>query len=109
MSAQVKRSLKSKLLLITTGIMLLMSTVTLSAVAWMNYVTESERLADVEQQIRHSILSRGTTLAESNAFALKGLVADNAFSDVQKLVTRAVEQEDVIYGAFVGSDNQAWA
>ena len=48
-------------------------------------------------------------MAESNAFALKSLVADNAFSDVQKLVSRAVEQEEVVYGAFVGSDNQAWA
>ncbi|HKY38586.1 MAG TPA: response regulator [Polyangiaceae bacterium] len=109
MSAQVKRSLKSKLLAITASIMLLMSAVILGAVAWMNYVTENERLADVEQQIRQSIASRGTTLAESHAIALKGLVADNAFSDVRKLVSRAVEQEDMVYGAFIGSENQAWA
>jgi signal transduction histidine kinase/CheY-like chemotaxis protein len=109
MSAHVKRSLKSKLLAITASIMLLMSAVILGAVAWMNYVTENERLADVELQIRHSISSRGTTLAESHATALKSMVADNAFSDVQKLVARAVEQEDMVYGAFIGSDNQAWA
>jgi signal transduction histidine kinase/CheY-like chemotaxis protein len=108
MSATVKRSLKSKLLAITAGIMLLMSAVILGAVAWMNYVTEGERLADVELQIRRSIASRGTTLAESHAIALKGLVADNAFSDVHKLLSRAVEQEDMVYGTFIGSDKRAW-
>jgi len=104
MAARAARTLKSKLLKITASIMLLMSVVTLTAVACMNYVTESDRLADIEQNIRSSIWSKGVTLAASHAKALKGMVADNAFSDVKNLVAQAVaEDEDVVYGAFIGA------
>ncbi len=110
MPARAQRSLKSKLLRITALIMLFMSVVTLTAVAWMNYVTENDRLADIEHHIRQSISSKGATLTESHALALKGLVADNAFSDVRSLVGRAVEEDDdIVYGAFVSSENKAWA
>lgn len=104
-----KRSLRSKLLLITVSIMLLISMVTLAAVAWTNSATESERLTDIEQQIRDSIQSRGATLTASHALALKSLVSDNAFSDVSDLVARAMDQKDVVYGAFIDSDGRAWA
>src|ERR1041385_7856861 len=109
MAASGKRSLRSKLLTITAGIMLLMSVVTLGAVSWMNYATESERLADVENQIRQSIWSKGATLTESHALALKSLVGDNAFSDVSSLVARATGREDVVYGAFISAEKQVWA
>jgi hypothetical protein len=109
MPALGQRSLKGKLLKITAGIMLLMSVVMLSAVTWMNYVTERERLAEVENQITRTIWSKGATLTESHALSLKGLVTDNAFSDVKELVTRAAAQDDVVYGTFVSAEGQAWA
>src|SRR5882762_9911190 len=109
MSARTKRSLKSKLLGITATIMLLSTVVTLTSVAWVNYATENDRLADIEHHIRQIIWSKGATLTESHALALKSLVADNAFSDVQSLVERAAGQdEDVLYGAFIGTDDTAW-
>ena len=41
-----------------------------------------------------------------HALALRGLVAENAFTDVQQLVDRAVRaDEDVIYGVFVSSED----
>src|SRR6266545_6196814 len=99
MPERTTRTLKSKLFRITASIMLVMSVVTLSAVAWMNYATENDRLADIEQHIRQSIWSKGSTLTESHAMALKLLVADNAFSDVRNLVSRAVEKDSaVVYG-----------
>jgi signal transduction histidine kinase/DNA-binding response OmpR family regulator len=109
MPAREQRSLRSKLLRITTTIMVLMTAVTLTAVAWLNYVTEHERLADVEQHIRRGISSKGATLAQSQALALRNLVTDNAFSDVSSLVKQAVGQEDVVYGAFISAEGQAWA
>jgi signal transduction histidine kinase/CheY-like chemotaxis protein len=110
MAERVKRTLRSKLLRITAPILLLLSVVTLASVAWVNYFTENTRLADIEHHIRASILSRGTTLTESHALALKSFVADNAFSDVRRLVARAIIQdEDVVYGAFLGADETVWA
>src|SRR5882724_6990326 len=108
MSARPQRSLKSKLLRITATIMLLLSTVTLTSAAWVDYVTEKDRLADIERHIRESIWSKGATLTESHAIALKSLVADNAFSDVRSLVAQAVDH-DVLYGVFVSAESQAWA
>jgi signal transduction histidine kinase/DNA-binding response OmpR family regulator len=110
MAARARRTLKSKLLGITAPILLLLSVVTLISVAGVNYFTENARLADIEHHIRASILSRGTTLTESHALALKSFVADNAFSDVRRLVARAAAQdEDVVYGAFIGADETVWA
>jgi signal transduction histidine kinase/CheY-like chemotaxis protein len=89
--------------------MLFLSVVTLTSVAWMSYVTEEDRLADIEYYIRASISSKGATLSDSHALALKGLVADNAFSDVGRLIARAVdEDDDVVYGVFISSENNAW-
>ena len=109
MAEPSKRTFKSKLLVITVSILLLMSVATLSAVAWTNSATENERLTDIENQIRQSIRSRGSTLSESHALALKNLVSDNAFSDVMNLVSRATGQTDVVYGAFVSAEGQSWA
>ncbi len=109
MAEPSKRTFKSKLLVITVSILLLMSVATLSAVAWTNSATENERLTDIENQIRQSIHSRGSTLSESHALALKNLVSDNAFSDVMNLVSRATGQSDVVYGAFVSAEGQSWA
>jgi hypothetical protein len=97
MPARTARTLKSKLFKITASIMLVMTVVTLSAVAWMNYATENDRLAESEQHIRRSIWSKGSTLAESHAMALKPLVTDNAFSDVRSLVSRAVEKKRALF------------
>jgi signal transduction histidine kinase/CheY-like chemotaxis protein len=110
MPVRTARTLKSKLFKITASIMLVMSVVTLSVVAWMNYATENERLAESERHIRQSIFSKGSTLAESHAMALKPLVMDNAFSDVRNLVSRAVEKDsDIVYALFLSAENKAWA
>src|SRR4051812_49389699 len=110
MPARTARTLKSKLFKITASIMLVMSVVTLSAVAWMNYATENERLAESERHIRQSIFSKGSTLVESHGMALKPLVMDNAFSDVRNLVSRAVEKDpDIVYALFLSAQNKAWA
>src|SRR5262249_28098297 len=110
MPLRTARTLKSKLFWITASIMLVMSVVTLSAVAWMNYATENERLAESERHIRQSIFSKGSNLAESHRMALKPLVMDNAFSDVRNLVSRAVEKDsDIVYALFLSAENKAWA
>src|SRR4051812_23527873 len=103
-------TLKSKLVRITAGIMLLMSVVTVTSVAWMSYASENDRALDVERHIRDSIASKGATLSESYALALRGMVADNAFTDVSRLVGRAPKEDsDVVYGLFLSADAKPWA
>jgi len=109
MATHSARSLKSKLLRITAAIMLLMSVLTLTSAASLNYISETQRLVEVERHIRDGIAGRGATLTESHALALKSFVSDNAFSKVRALVARAIRQDrDAVYGLFL-RDNRAWA
>jgi signal transduction histidine kinase/CheY-like chemotaxis protein len=91
--------------------MLLTGTVSLSAVGWVNYVVEGERLADIKSHIESAISAKAVTLVSSHALALRGLAADNAFSDVRELIANAVAQDaDVTYGFFVATDDEKpWA
>ncbi|MFZ5895075.1 MAG: ATP-binding protein [Myxococcota bacterium] len=91
--------------------MLLTGIVSLSAVAWVSYVVEGERLDDIKNHIESAISGKASTLVASHALALKGLVSDNVFSDVRELVSNAVHQDpDVTYGFFVAApDEKPWA
>jgi signal transduction histidine kinase/DNA-binding response OmpR family regulator len=104
------KTLKARLLQIVVTTMLLTGVTSLAAVAWVNYLIEGERLADIERHIEEAISGKAATLVTSHALALKGLVLDNVFSDVRALVSSAVRDDpDVTYGLFVGSDGQPWA
>src|SRR5690349_6705091 len=101
------KTLRARLLQIVVTTMLLTGVVSLSAVAWVNYVIEGERLSDIERHIEEAISGKAATLVTSHALALKGLVLDNVFSDVRGLVSSAVRDDpDVTYGLFIGSDGK---
>ncbi|HWA75285.1 MAG TPA: response regulator [Polyangiaceae bacterium] len=104
------KTLRARLLQIVVTTMLLTGAVSLSAVGWVNYVIEGERLNDIERHIEEAISGKAATLVTSHALALKGLVLDNVFSDVRGLVSSAVRDDpDVTYGLFIGSDGRPWA
>src|SRR4051794_40737892 len=110
MPRRANGTLKSKLVRITAAIMLLMSALTVTVATWTNYATENDHVAQIERHIRDSIASKGATLTESYALALRGMVADNAFTDVARLVSRAPEGDsDVVYGLFLRADGKPWA
>jgi len=105
-----RHTLKSKLLRIILTTMLAVGGAAFSVMGWTSYAMERDRLAEIERQIRETISSEADMLAATHALALKGLVADNAFSDVGELVTGAVRNDaDVVYGLFIGSDGKPWA
>src|SRR5262245_321758 len=109
MGTRPRKQLKARLLQIVVTTMLTTGVVSLSAVGWVSYRIERERLADIERQIEQAVTGKGVTLSSSHALALKGLVADNAFSDVRKVVASAVaEDPDLIYGAFFGPEGDTW-
>src|SRR5262245_29632497 len=110
MGTRPSKQLKARLLQIIVTTMLTTGVVSLSAVGWVSYRVERERLGDIERQIEQAVSGKGATLSSSHALALKELVADNAFSDVRKVVSSAViEDPDLIYGAFFGPEGDTWA
>ena len=105
-----RKTLQSKLLVVIVVAVLGAGLATFAAFGWTSSTTERERLVDIERQIRETISSKAEALAMSHAFALRGLVEDNAIGDVRQLVGHAVARdEDVIYGAFVSAEGQLWA
>jgi two-component system, chemotaxis family, sensor kinase CheA len=82
----------------------------LAAVAWMNIRSSAAHLAEIEDQLAASIDAKGKVLAENQVLALKGMVADNAFGEVDRVVRRVVaEDSDVVYGLFLSADGKPWA
>jgi signal transduction histidine kinase/DNA-binding response OmpR family regulator len=105
-----RTSLNTKLLRIVLGVLSLVAFATLGSVAWLNAAAERARLVDIDAQAKKSISSKARMMVDSHALALRGLVAENAFTDVQQLIDRAVRaDEDVIYGVLVSSEDAALA
>ena len=103
------RSIRNKL--ITSGSALLIGTflVLLSVVIFLSVRTADKQLSNTEQSIRSALLAKGKTLISNNSQALKGMVADNAFSAVQELVSSTVRDDvDIEYGIFMDIDMAPW-
>jgi HAMP domain-containing protein/HPt (histidine-containing phosphotransfer) domain-containing protein len=105
-----RRSLRTRLVRLMVVSITVASVATLATVAWINVRISRDHLAAVERQLAASIEAKGKVLTENQALALKGMVADNAFSEVDRLVRRVVAEEpDVVFGLFLSSDGKPWA
>jgi two-component system chemotaxis sensor kinase CheA len=103
-------SLRSKLIRTMIGTLSVVAAAVLATVAALHVWTVRDTLSLVEAKIRESIVRKGQGLVSNHAQALRGLVADNAFSDVRRLVDGALREDaELVYGVFVGADGQAWA
>ncbi len=103
-------TLKRKLLKIVLGVLTLVALSILGLVSYLNMRTEQVRLVEIESQVRAKIESKARVLVDNHALALRGLVADNVFSDIKTLVERAVTtDDDIVYGLFVSAEGQPWA
>ncbi|HET9959068.1 MAG TPA: ATP-binding protein, partial [Polyangiaceae bacterium] len=110
MTPHTGRTLKSKLLQMLVASMSFTGLVTLASFSWSNYQLEKARLSEIEQQIYKSVSSKASTLATSHALALKGLAADNAISDIRRIVATAVQDDtDLVYGVFLSAEDEPWA
>jgi two-component system chemotaxis sensor kinase CheA len=108
--ASPRRSLRTKLVRLMAVSITVVSIATLAAVAVMNIRISRDHLAVVERQLTASIEAKGKVLTENQALALKSMVADNAFGDVDLLVRRVVDEDrDVVYGLFLSLDGKPWA
>lgn len=83
---------------------------TLILVAILNTQASSQHLSAVSTHIEEGIKSKGRVLTENHAIAMRSLVLDNAYLDMQRLVERAVaEDNDLVYGIYVSAEKQALA
>ncbi len=107
---KMKRHVRAKLLRATFAVFSLTAVAVLLVVGLLHNSAEKERLSEMEAQVTSHIASKAKVLVDNHALALTGLVADNALSDVQALVQRAVEEDgDLVYGLFIGQDSTPWA
>jgi HAMP domain-containing protein/HPt (histidine-containing phosphotransfer) domain-containing protein/two-component sensor histidine kinase len=105
-----RTSLRAKLVRTIIATLALVATSVLITVAALHFWTARHTLSMLEERIRESITRKGQGLVTNHAQALRGLVADNAFSDVQRLVEGTMRDDpEVIYGLFVGPDLRPWA
>jgi two-component system chemotaxis sensor kinase CheA len=83
---------------------------TLALIVVTSVQASSEHLSAVQRYIEQGITSKGKVLTENHARALRGLTLDNAFLDMQRLVSRVVQEDsDLIYGLYVNSDRETMA
>lgn len=88
----------------------LIGVTTLAIVLLLSSRSSERRLAEVERSIEDSIVSKGKVLTENHALALRPMVLDNAFVDMQSLLDRAVAQDtDLVYGLFTSAEGNALA
>ncbi len=104
------KSLRGKLirlLLVMTAVV----SVPTALVVGSTKINSSERhLRATEEQLKQAILDTGRVLTQSHAQALERLTLDNAFADMQALVTKAVtENSQLVYGVYVARDGSTLA
>jgi len=96
-----------RLLLIVSSLMALSTT---AIVVLMSAQASAEHFSAVQGHIQDGIISKGKVLTQNHALALRSLALDNAFLDMQRLVERAVhDDQDLVYGVFVNSEHMTLA
>jgi two-component system chemotaxis sensor kinase CheA len=104
------RSLRGKFVRILLFVSSLMAIATTFIVVLMSAQASSEYFKSVQGHIQDGIISKGKVLTQNHALALRSLALDNAFLDMQRLVERAVkDDQDLVYGVFVNNEHNTLA
>jgi len=104
------KSLRRKFVQTLLLVSVLITIPTLAVVTTMSVQSSQSHLTATEKHIERGIMSKGTVLTRNHALALRGLTLDNAFTDMQSLVGRAVKEDpDLVYGIYVDSERATLA
>src|SRR6185369_6341709 len=83
---------------------------TLTIVGVTSAQASAQHLRSVQKYIEEGITSKGRVLTRNHALALRGLTLDNAFLDMQRLLERAIQDDnDLVYGVYVGAERDTLA
>ncbi|HKQ67982.1 MAG TPA: ATP-binding protein [Polyangiaceae bacterium] len=103
-------TLYSRLLRVMLSIVVPLSLATMACTAWMHYRMARGAASDIEHLISDGIAGKARVLVANHALALRSLVLDNAFGDVNSLILQGVRgDEDLVYGLFLSSSDGPWA
>lgn len=104
------KSLRGKFVRLLLVVSSLMALSTTAIVVLMSAQASSEHVSAVQGHIRDGIISKGKVLTQNHALALRSLALDNAFLDMQRLVERAVkDDQDLVYGVFINGEREVLA
>ncbi|HYQ16206.1 MAG TPA: HAMP domain-containing protein, partial [Polyangiaceae bacterium] len=104
------KSLRNKFIQTLLLVAAIIGVSTLSIVGVMSAQASAEHLRSVQKYIEEGITSKGRVLAQNHALALRGLTLDNAFLDMQRLVERAIQDDDdLVYGVYVSAEGDTLA
>ncbi|HEY0706735.1 MAG TPA: ATP-binding protein [Polyangia bacterium] len=91
------------------GTLAIVTALLIATGALLHVRSASRTHALVENEIRASIERKGKSLSEYHALALRGLVTDNAFGDVRRLVEAARHDDPhIAYGLFLDAELKPW-
>ena len=103
-------SVRGKFVRLLLFVSMLMAVATTGIVVLMSAQASSEHFSAVQGHIQDGIISKGKVLTQNHALALRSLALDNAFLDMQRLVERAVkDDQDLVYGVFVNGERASLA
>src|SRR4051812_42220777 len=103
-------SVRGKFVRLLLFVSMLMAVSTTGIVVLMSAQASAEHFSAVQGHIQDGIISKGKVLTQNHALALRSLAIDNAFLDMQRLVERAVkDDQDLVYGVFVNGDRAVLA
>ena len=104
-----RHRLRGKLVRTAIGTLSLVTVALILTVVALNVRSSRGTLRLVESDIRERIVRKGHGLVSNHARALRGLVADNAFGDVRRLVQATVQDDhELAFGVFLGHDLKPW-
>lgn len=102
-------SIRQKFITSVMTMMTVIFLVVLAVITGMNISTANANLKKSEESIKSSLYARGKILVKNNSIALKGLVSDNAFTDVIELVVSTVKSDDdIIRGIYMDDKRVPW-
>jgi two-component system chemotaxis sensor kinase CheA len=104
------KSLRNKFIQTLLLVAAIIGISTLTIVGVMSAQASAQQLRAVQRYIEEGIASKGRVLTQNHALALRGLTLDNAFLDMQRLVERAIQDDDdLVYGVYVSADSETLA
>ena len=107
---RLRTTLRRKFILTMLVVSSLIGVTTLAIVLLLSSRSSERRLHEVEHNIEDAITSKGKVLTENHALALRSMVVDNAFVDMQSLLDSVVQQDaDLVYGLFTNAEGDALA
>src|SRR3954468_12188326 len=105
-----RATLQGKLQRSMVVVVLMVAFAALGAVSISSLVTARRTLTEIESRQTEALSERGKLLGETTAQALSSLAADNAFSDIDRLLSRVVQGDQaLVFAAYLGPKGLVWS